>query len=150
MCNIMPAFIGYALFLTACDTLGDKRSGRVRLSSALLGVISLVQTVLALLAVSLPNGLTLAITLLATAGALYVSYEIACFVKEAEQKGHRPLGGNDLNAAWFLLVLGHFVSIFLGRMESMALLCIVLQLLSIAWFQASLYRTMGKMNSNKK
>ena len=150
--NVMPAFLGYLLVLLGCGRIDDgaPRFLRIRAFSVLLAVISLGITVLNAIPVSLGNVVPLLLNLLSVGGALYVAYEIVAHVKEKERERGRSLGGSDLTSAWCLLALGNLLSIFAGYMESMALLCLALQLLSIAWYQAALYRAWQKIEPRKK
>lgn len=150
--NLMPACVGGVLVLLGigqtCD--GTPRFLRMRLSSALLVVLNLARTVTDILGIGdealwhvLAQGFEMLL-------ALYLAYEIAEYVKAKEKAASRPLGGKDLASAWFLLTFGNLLSFLAGRVESIALLCLVLQLLSVVWYQTALWRAHKKMRVLKK
>ena len=145
--NLMPAVIGYVFLLVWAMRTGDgsARFLRIRLLSLLLGLLSVAHTLILALAVPLTGIAPLLLGGTSTVGALYVAYEVVAHVKETEKRIGRPLGGGDLHSAWFLLAMGNLLSLFVTYMESMALLCMALQLLSIAWFSAAIFRSGRKM-----
>ena len=148
----MPACFGCVLLFVGCRLLSATapRLRRMRLSTILLFVVSLSRTTTEALAW---GGESVWLTLAHIAEmllALHLAYETAEHVKELEKDRARPLGGKDLSSAWFLLALGNLLTLFAGRMESMALLCLVLQILSIIWYQVSLWRAYGKISNKRK
>ncbi len=145
--NLMPAAVGCVLLLLGFGRISDgaPRFLRMRLAAMGLGVLDLALTVLALLAVDMGKPLGIALDLVGLALALYLGYEMAEQVKAWEKRASRPLGGRDLSSAWFLLLFGSLLSILGGYVESVALLCMVLQLLSVIWYQMALYRCWRKL-----
>ncbi len=150
--NVMPAFIGYLLILLGCGKIddGSRCIFRIRGFSVPLAFISAAFTVLGLIPIPMHTIARLLINLVSIGGALYVTYEVADWVKEKERERFRPLGGSDLSSAWFLLAIGNLISLFASFMASMALLCLALQLLSIAWYQMALYRAWRKIEPSQK
>lgn len=150
--NLMPAFVGAALLLVGFGRIesGESRFLRMRLGAALLGALDLALTLLAVLSVDMGDVLSIVTDALGILLSLYLAYETVQHVKALERKHTRPLGGNDLTSSWFLLALGNLLSLFVVYMDSMALLCIALQLLSVAWYQLALYRAWHKIEPLKK
>ena len=149
--NLMPACVGGALLLLGIGRLSDgaPRFLRMRLSSLVLIVLSLARTVTSLSGMQTGVWPTLA-QALEILLALHLAYEVTEYVKAKEKYVSRPLGGKDLSSAWFLLTIGNLLSFFSVYLESMALLCLVLQLLSIVWYQMALWRAYKKISGVKK
>lgn len=150
--NLMPACVGCVLLLLGIARLADgtHRFLRMRLSSAVLLLLSLVRTAMGVFGVGQGGVFPLVTQTAEMLLALHISYEVAEYVKAKEKAVSRPLGGKDLASAWFLLALGNLLSLLTGRVESVAFLCLVLQLLSILWYQMALWRAHKKISGIRK
>lgn len=150
--DLLPTFLGCVLLLLGLWRIGngEPRLLRMRLGAIALGALDLCLTVLSLCSVSMGAILATALDLGGLALSLYLAYETAEQVKAWEKRASRPLGGRDLSSAWFLLLFGSLLSILGAFVESIALLCVVLQLLSVIWYQMALYRAWRKIIPPKK
>ena len=94
---------------------------------------------MSLIALTLPTPLKLVLSLLMTAGALYVSYEFAEGAKALEQNQYKRLEADKLGSAWFILAASSLLRIVAFYFPSVALTSEVLHLIAVIWFSAATY-----------
>ena len=150
--NLIPDFIGFALVLIASRSYVQKsaRFKIVGILSAILGAWGIVAFVLALCSVSLAPIPELITGILATVGALGLTYAFCEGVKEYESGFVKPFGAAQLASSWVLLCMGNLIYYFTLVFENMYLVCILLQLLSIVWFEYSVFSIYQNLKKRKK
>ena len=139
--NAMPDFLGYALLLLASRfwQYENEHFRRSRIATLVVFCVSPAEFVLSLTALTLPTPLKLVLSLLMTAGALYVSYEFAEGAKALEQNQYKRLEADKLGSAWFILAASSLLRIVAFYFPSVALTSEVLHLIAVIWFSTATY-----------
>lgn len=139
--NFIPDFIGYALILFTCKRF-LKENGHflpVGIASFLLFLWSVAAFVMDAAAFKMNVWVGMIADILVTLCALYLTYEFTEGMKEYESSIGKPLGASALASAWILLCMGNLIYYFSLFFESLTLMCLLLQLLSLVWFEYSVF-----------
>ncbi len=150
--NFIPDFIGYILILFACRTLGKESNHffPVRISATVLAAWGIATFVMDIVAFRMNNFVDMIADILATLCALYLTYEFTEGIKEYEMGIGKPIGAAPLSSAWILLCMGNLIYYFSLFFESLALICILLQILSLIWFEHSVFMIYQNLKKLKR
>ena len=148
--NFIPDFVGYIFLLFGCHTIGKESNHfiPVRIVSFILALWGVANFVLSLIAFEFNTYVNMIVNIVVALGALYLTYEFTEGVKEYELAIGKPIGAAQLSSAWILLCMGNLIFYFSFFFEALTLICILLQLLSLIWFEYavfSIWRTQKKM-----
>ena len=150
--NLIPDFVGYALIFIAARRYKEKSEHfrHITLLSVILFAWGVASFLLGAFAIKLHIALEVATSILSTLGALYLTYKFSEGVKEYETSFTRPIGAAQLSSAWVLLCMGNLIFFFTFVLESMYLVVILLQLLSLIWFEYSIIAVAQELRKRKR
>ncbi len=149
--NLIPDFVGYILvFLGSRGTIGRQSNHfiLVRIVSLLLMAWSAVAFVMGIVSFEMHYIVRVIVDIVVLLCALYMTYEFTEGIKTYERSIARPIGAAQLSSAWVLLCMGNLIYYFTFFFESLYLVCILLLVLSLIWFEYSvlyIYRELRKI-----
>ena len=140
--NFMPDFIGYALLFCASHAKRHQNGAftRLRHASAVASLLSLAEFVLNLLGVPLHRAIELAIGVLMTAAALYITYEFAEGAKAIERNAYKKRNADKISSAWSFLCISSFLLFLTAFFPYAAIPCYLLHILAFAWLEGSVFQ----------
>lgn len=149
--NLIPDFVGFILLFIASRLYASKSRHffAVGIVSLILGAWGLVSFGLGLFSISLPSIVQTISGVIAMLGALYLTYAFTEGVKEYEAGFSKPIGAAQLSSAWVLLCMGNLIFYFTLIFNSMYLVCVLLQILSLVWFEYSILSIYNQVRKRK-
>lgn len=150
--NFIPDFVGYLPIIIGCIKLHPEsnRFFRVRILAAILAVWSVTAFTLGAVAVQLPTVVETTISVAATLLSLYMTYEFCEGVRVMERARKRPIGASSLSSAWIVLCMANLLFYLTAFFPAIYLLCLILQLLAIFWFEYAVYSVDKGLSSPKR
>ena len=139
--NALPDFLGYALLILAAF-LSEHENEHFRRQRAVCFValpLSLAEFILEVTAVKLPDAVTLSVSILMTALALYIAYEFSEGAKALERTRYQKLTAEKLASAWLILGMSSLLRILAFFFTPIALTCEFLHLFAVIWFAAATF-----------
>ncbi len=135
--NLIPDFIGYILVILGCRSIGRQSNHfiLVRIVALLLMAWSAVAFVMGLVSFEMHYIVRIIVDIVVMLCALYMTYELTEGIKTYERSLSRPIGAAQLSSAWVLLCMGNLIYYFTFFFESLYLVCILLLILSLIWFE---------------
>ncbi len=139
--NFIPDFVGYILILLACRTLGRESNHfiPVRITAFILALWGIASFVMDAVSFRMNSFADMIADILSTLCALYLTYEFTEGVKEYEMSIGKTIGASQLSSAWILLCMGNLIYYFSLFFEDLTLMCLLLQVLSLIWFEYALF-----------
>lgn len=136
--NLIPDFVGYILVFIACHGKVGRQSNHftlVRIVSVLLAVWGIVSFVMGIAAFDMHFIVRIGVNILTLLCSLYLTYEFTEGIKTYERSLCRPIGAGQLSSAWTLLCMGNLIYYFSFFFEQLYLVCVLLLVLSLIWFE---------------
>lgn len=152
MVNLLPDFLGYAIFLVALTRYPEQNLHfhRSSLTAAIAIPFSLAEFVLNITAFSLPKAGELIFSIVMTLFMLYVSYEFTEGAKALEQERYQKLETDKISAAWIILCLSCLFEYLAIYLPAVALPSYIVHWIAMLWFVIAVFQFERKLSSKKK
>lgn len=139
--NFIPDFVGYLPIILGCIKLKNEsnRFFRVRILAVILGIWSITAFSLGAFALQLHTVVETTVSVASTLLSIYMTYEFCEGVRMMERSRKRPIGASSLSSAWIVLSMASLFFYLTAFFPAIYLLCLILQLLSIFWFEYAVF-----------